>query len=94
VETNNSVINDILNENENLDTDFDVLLRKMLIDGYKQIKSNGGFINNVDMIMIEDDTYINEIETYNNSYNFSNSDDVFEYLEKISNQKNNNHNEY
>lgn len=88
VETNKDVIDDILNENENLDVDFDVLLRKMLIDGYKQIKSSGGFIDSVNINTIDN---INESETYNETYNFSNSDDVFDYLEKINNQ-NSNHN--
>ena len=88
VETNKDVIDDILNENENLDVDFDVLLRKMLIDGYKQIKSSGGFIDIVNINTIDN---INESETYNETYNFSNSDDVFDYLEKINNQ-NSNHN--
>jgi hypothetical protein len=88
IESDKDVIDDILNENENLDIDFDVLLRKMLIDGYKQIKSSGGFIDNVNINTIDN---INESETYNETYNFSNSDDVFDYLEKINNQ-NSNHN--
>jgi hypothetical protein len=88
VETNVDVIDDILNENENLDIDFDTLLRKMLIDGYKQIKSSGGFIDSVNINTMDN---INESETYNETYNFSNSDDVFDYLEKINNQ-NSNHN--
>jgi len=92
MKTSRTVIDDVLTENENLEVDFDTLLRKMLINGYKQIKSNG-LIDNSNITTIEDNTYINKSRTYDENYSFSNSEDVFEYLEKINNQ-NNNHNEY
>jgi hypothetical protein len=85
--TNKTVVDDILNENENLETDFDTLLRQMLIDGYKQVKSIGFIDNN--MTTIENNTYINESETYDEPYDFSNNEDVFEYLERINNRDNN-----
>ncbi len=84
---NKTVVDDILNENENLETDFDTLLRRMLINGYKQIKSTG-LVGNT-MTTIENNTYIDENEVYNKTYDFSNSEDVFEYLEKINNQDSN-----